>query len=674
MASTQDYYNILGVSRNATFQEIKRAYMRKRREYVGDEEKTIALSQAYEHFRNSQQFEVLNEVPKEKTIQPKFREQLDNFKEKIRNCENSEQKKQYLPEMKEIYLDVLKTDGSNREAIWNLANIEELLEDKKKAISYLQQLEKDAEGKEKLEVYHHFGELYKKDGNTEEVIKYFSKIYQEDVSYAEDMKTLVRIFYEEKKNPQKAVQILNDCINRCSDARLKVLYLCETLRAIQLSENASNQKLEDALYQKLKSFDQEDVQVTEENAEILFSYMQDTLERKDFKNFHKLEEIYQIYDRSSKEELHTQTVENKPNTDISNETLKQEQVSIKKDLSNNRIEETPSAKKNILPIVLGILAVLLIGGIAKIAFTRNQGTDSKEEQEYLENHNYLLNDMEMQKIDVLEQNYDALTNISIHFVQGSSDYIESLYYPSGDYIWLGVTEGGYKVLNSNYLMDEEREALWKEIQNVYSTDEIDYKKAEQFYELAYKYICKQEENMVIVPNLLGMTETEAQKALSKLELYLAVDGTDYSSEYTENCIMNQHIDAEQKVAKKTTIHVNISLGENYELSHDDVLTESELAKNDILQRKYAQKTDVDIRLMQVSGDEVVNYPSEEEPAIWFVIRNYGDEALLELSVTGFDDKEELYQRVTDIYSSDDTDYEKCEQFYECAYQYVIKNK
>ena len=86
-------------------------------------------------------------------------------------------------------------------------------------------------------------------------------------------------------------------------------------------------------------------------------------------------------------------------------------------------------------------------------------------------------------------------------------------------------------------------------------------KCEKFYELAYAYIGEHEENIVEVPELLGLTVTQAEKILEKHNLYISVENYEYSSEYAVDTIMSQYPAISNKIEKGQIIYVAISLGE-----------------------------------------------------------------------------------------------------------------
>ena len=165
-------------------------------------------------------------------------------------------------------------------------------------------LEKYVEGKEKLEVCHRLGELYAKQKETDKAIECFQTIYKADVTYEEDIIALARLYYEEKENLKAAMLILNDSINRSTDTKYKIIYLCETLRAIRMMKNASYQKVEESLYKKLAAFRTEDEQQNLVNAAALLSCLADILEREDFECFHRIETIIQEYGTAN-EKLNT---------------------------------------------------------------------------------------------------------------------------------------------------------------------------------------------------------------------------------------------------------------------------------------------------------------------------------------------------------------------------------
>lgn len=288
MEEIRDYYAFLGVPRNATADEIKRAYARKRREYQNDETKSTQLNQAYEVLCDSAK-------RKQYDLNMQYGNQVEDIKEKIRNSETLEQRDKHLADAKKIYLGILKNDAENTDALWNLVGIEELLGNDIEAIQYLKQLEKCEEGDDKLQVYHRLGEIYRKLGKIDEAIKCYHAIYKADVAYVEDVKTLARLCYEDKKNLKAAIQILNDCINRSADSRLKIVYLYETLRAIRLLKVSSYQKVEDTLYKKLETFHTDDEESNLANAATVLTCFKDIIDREDFECFHRMEQVYQAY-------------------------------------------------------------------------------------------------------------------------------------------------------------------------------------------------------------------------------------------------------------------------------------------------------------------------------------------------------------------------------------------
>lgn len=848
MDEIRDYYAFLGIPRNATTDEIKRAYVRKRREYQNDETKSIQLSQAYEVLCDSAK-------RKQYDLNMQYGNQVEDIKEKIRNSETLEQRDKYLVDFKKIYLDILKNDAENIDALWNLVGIEELLGNDTEAMQYLKQLEKYVEaGDDKLQVYHRLGEIYRRLGRTDEAIKSYYAIYKADATCVEDIKILVRLCYEDKKNLKAAIQILNDCINRSADARLKIVYLYETLRAIRLLNVSSYQKVEDTLYKKLETFHTDDEESNLANAATILSCFEDVLNREDYECFHRMEKIYLSYNikhtelnqafisvqqiialmengkihkaielyleeqwtKEIKEQIGRLIIKEaeqikasleiikkeapeywKTETELADlENLVNENLKISKEfnsLSNDRtisyymkkmmecilldgfvafedmkdefveardsffdkedrgkFEHTLRKMEECYPLCyklfadiffegksieeltlesngkvenqsarpnmesnkinnngMGYLLAYFIGGVLLVAAfplglivlivtyriqTSNQsntteadkraeqerkrqeelekkkrserrkkifkrvciiagiiyvaviafniGTGIKErielkrEQEYLESHNIFLTEEELKECTTLEEKYDRKTDVDIHVAQAHVN--NSLDYPDEPYIWLIIWDYGYQTgyeLKSNYLSDEEKNALWKEIETLHEGDETDKEKCEKFYELAYAYIGEHEENIVEVPELLGLTVTQAEKILEKHNLYISVENYEYSSEYAVDTIMSQYPAISNKIEKGQIIYVAISLGEE--------------PKQVIDNNHYYEEEEYTNTYYDIIDGRHLNLDGKGEIIIKHISEN---EILAEISLTNICDFSIVLEKINGIYT------------------------
>ncbi|MEE1086607.1 MAG: Stk1 family PASTA domain-containing Ser/Thr kinase [Schaedlerella sp.] len=81
---------------------------------------------------------------------------------------------------------------------------------------------------------------------------------------------------------------------------------------------------------------------------------------------------------------------------------------------------------------------------------------------------------------------------------------------------------------------------------------------------SFSKVVEEVEEQTVVPNVLGMTEAEAQKALNDADLGLDVVARKVSDKYDVGEIMEQSIAADTEINKYTTIEVVVSMGAEVE--------------------------------------------------------------------------------------------------------------
>lgn len=683
MEEIRDYYAFLGVPCSATADDIKRAYARKRREYQNDETKTTQLNQAYEVLCDSTK-------RKQYDLNMQFGNQVEDIKEKIRNSETLEQRDKYLIDAKKIYLDIIKTDAENVDALWNLVGIEELLGNDEQAVQYLKQLEKYVEGDDKLQVYHRLGEIYSKLDKIEEAIKSYHAIYKTDASYVEDVKILVRLYYEDKMNIKAAIQILNDCINRSSDSRLKIVYLYETLRGIRLLKISSYQKVEEALYKKLETFRTDNEESNLVNASTILTCFKDVIDREDFDCFHRMEQVYQIYDIK-----HTEL----------NQAFKAVQQIVAL-MEKGKVHKVIKLylEKQWTKEIRGRLGKLIIKEAEQIKASLE--CIKKEALEYWKSETELV---DLEKL--INENLSA----SKEFNSLSNDTSISYYIKKMiECILLdGIVE--FEEMKDEFI--EARDSFFEKEDRAKLQHTL--RKVEEYYPICYKLFADFFFEGKTVEELFTNNHTKAVEQTSTSNLNTlpyfpdAKDGyvhRPYISGWIELLfiivctfcfppalpiiLITKYYDRHKKKIKKIIKRIIIAsciiaiiaivykVGggikdykeakqeEEYNENHNFFLSDNDKEERDELDIKYSKLTDVDIHVTQSHVNDEVTYPDEDY--VWLIIWDYGYQTEYELKSNYLSDDEwnGLWEEVIQLYKGDNTDGEKCENFYILAYKYV----
>lgn len=687
MEEIRDYYAFLGVPRNAAADEIKRAYARKRREYQNDEAKSTQLNQAYEILCDSAK-------RKQYDLNMQYGNQVEDIKDKIRNSETLEQRDKYLVDAKKIYLDILKNDAENADALWNMVGIEELLGNDTQAIQYLKQLEKCVEGDDKLQVYHRLGEIYRRLGKVDEAIKCYHAIYKADAAYVEDIKILVRLCYEDKKNLKAAIQILNDCINRSTDSRLKIVYLYETLRAIRLLKVSSYQKVEDTLYKKLETFRTDNEESNLANAATILTCFEDVLNREDYECFHRLEKVYQSYDINHTElnqgfiaiqQIVTLMESGKVHKAIDLYLEEQWTKEIREQLGRLIITEAEQIKES-LEYIKKAAPEYWKSNTELVDLEKVVDENLKVSREFnsLSNDRTISYYMKKMIECILLDGFVAFEDIKVEFIEARDSFFEredrgkyqhtlkkmQEYYPLCYALFADIffkETPVEKSRGSNTSVQRERTENINRSPNVYYPDANE------------EYIHR--------PYLSGL-----------LELIFIIIGTCCFPPILPIVLITKYYHRHEKAVKRflkkllvlgivaliiavigaVIYFVNESKEKQYEEAHNGWLSEDELEKADTLAEEYDNKSDIDIRYIQVEegDDSQVQY---DGPYIYLVYSSmgfsfeYGSHSLYSNCMTD-DEREQLADLLFEMVDNEElSDYEVCEKFFELTYDFINEN-
>ena len=687
MEEVQDYYALLGVSQNAAISDIKKAFVRKGREYGKDQEKLTQINQAYD---------VLCDPAKRKQydLHMRFGNQVEEIREKIRNSETPAQWNQNLAEAQRIYQDLLKADPENTDALWNLAGIEESLGNEAQAILYLKELEKYTDGEDKLQVCHRLGTIYRELKKTDEAVRYFHAIYKADAAYADDVKALVRLYYEEKRDIKTAIQILNDCIHRSSDSKLKIIYLCETLRAIRILKGSSYRKVEETLYTQLEKFHTKDAERNLMNAAAMFSCIEDVIRREDFECFHRLEKIYEAYDVNHMElnqafeaarQIAALMEKGKVHKAIVLYLKKQWTKEIKAQIGRLIITEAQKIKESLECIQKEASAYWhLQKELQDLENVVNDNLTVSKELNELSADRTISDSMKKMMEYIFLDGFVAFEDIKDEFADARDTFFEKEDRENVRYTLWKMEEQYplcYKIFADIFLDGKSTQELFKSapVNSGGKTGGLRYSWGYFFggcllflvpvlgvivLVLTYCYARSKnagstEEDESAKKRVKEKTVRRKEKIYKRLKavFILSVVVLMGAAAFKAGISIKERIQRKQEEA--------------YEEDHNLLLTDRELKERDKLEEEYKKKTNVDIHVLQMGQNGVEDFPDGEY--IWMIIKDdgwYGTSYVLETNFLSYDEQEVLSQGINDLCNSDSSDFEKCEKFYALAYGYI----
>ena len=117
------------------------------------------------------------------------------------------------------------------------------------------------------------------------------------------------------------------------------------------------------------------------------------------------------------------------------------------------------------------------------------------EKQYEKNHDFILSDAELKKVEQLEEEYFRKTDINILYKQTEEQQIEI----DGNYIALvyyenhAVWSKGYSIISNGLLTQEQLDELGSGIEELCNDDSLsDFERCEKYFQTVYRYITENE--------------------------------------------------------------------------------------------------------------------------------------------------------------------------------------
>lgn len=518
--------------------------------------------------------------------------------------------------------------------------------------------------------------------NYSEAEKQYYKLYEMNAEDYDTISALTDIIYMYHNDIKKCIGILDDCVKRTDEKRLKVAYFAKAYVLACKADNDNYNRVKSVLLKKMSEYVDEDEQIRYQISERILTQMFVCLGDGDIKAYEGLENIYRMYD-SADEELaeaysNMREVKNALDTGKVHPMIRMLAEADKRTLSEDDMYR------------MGQMLIDDIDNIkASLEYIRDslpwywnykkKGYDNTlkfVEYEYTMIKEY----QNLEKDEKMEKALKQLVRVMI-----GSEMIKT----KGQEVVFEQSRNEFFAENNVERSLEELERLYEKYPRCYkiiSDFFFDGKNIEELFK-------KLGVTKVTIDDDVKENKTEENKAKENKAMQ---DKQKKSDEVNNNYSVppkattggiKRTVNRLEKIVIAIILIVVVikvkmifddSSEEKYDKAHDNWLTTKELQKADSLTEKYKKKTDITIKYIQKKSGDDMNVPYEGA----YIYLSYKDNGYsfpsgtynIHTNCLTDDEVEELSEQISDaIYNDKLTDYEKCEGFYEATYNYVENN-